>query len=422
MFVMQFRDAAEVVTYVTGKTRSTFYRELYGLRPEDPALRIESKEQWESLPFLTKTDLLAKSLTERSFIPLSEIDHLRVSSGTSGKGVLFSPRTHVRDMDYRLTYHNFENAFMAFTTPMMPHWHELFQKEHGHLPRVIAFDPANPSASVRLAQAAGVDGISVFIFHVTAIGEEMKRLDFAHQIRLLEVTGEMCTRAQFEYMRDTFPNATIVQSYNSSEVEDAHIGIPCRPITGEEPLAVYHPKHTHYLELIDPETGTVVEPRTGAEGDLAITAYPSEPSAFPLIRFRIGDTVRVVEEKCPHDTWSFTVLGRTEMDFLKIPGGVLRADEIERVLRTMPDEVSDRFEIHCSEKASANGPLLSPLLLVELRKSVNLSVLAARIAQAVRVSAQMTYADGVAQGRYAAIVCEGFQPSLSAKTKRILHS
>ncbi len=419
---MQFRDAAEVVTYVTGETRSIFYRELYGLRPENSALRIESKEQWEALPFLTKTDLLAKSLAERSFIPLSEIDHLRVSSGTSGKGVLFSPRTHVRNMDYRLKYHTFENAFMAFTTPMMPHWHELFQKEHGHLPRVIAYDPANPVASVRLAQSAGVDGMSVFIFHITAIGEEMKRLGFAQHIRLLEVTGEMCTRAQFEYMRDTFPHATIVQSYNSSEVEDAHIGIPCRPITGEEPLAVYHPKETHYLEIVNPETGALVEPKAGAEGDLAITAYPGEPSAFPLIRFRIGDTVRVVEEQCPHGSWSFTVLGRTEMDFLKIPGGVLRADEIERVLRTMPSEVSDRFEIYCSEKATSKGPLLSPLLRVELKKSTDLSALATRISQALRVSARMTYADGVAEGRYTAIICEAFQPALGAKTKRIIHS
>ena len=419
MVVMQFRDAAEIVTYVTGKTRSTFYRELYGLRPEDPALRIQSKEQWEALPFLTKADLLAKSLAERSFIPLSEIDHLRVSSGTSGKGALFSPRTHVRGMDYRLAYHTFENAFMAFTTPMMPHWHEMFQKEHGRLPRVIAYDPANPLASVRLAKSAGVDGMSVFIFHITAIGEEMKRLGCTDQIRFLEVTGEICTRAQFEYMRGTFPRATIVQSYNSSEIEDAHIGMPCRPMTGEEPLAVYHPKKTHYLELVDPESGTVVEPKVGAEGDLAITAYASEPSAFPLVRFRIGDTVRVVEDLCPHGSWSFTVLGRTEMDFLKIPGGVLRADEIERVLRTMPDEVSDRFEIHCPEKVGPHGPRLSPLLCIEPKRPVDLPDIARRISALLRVSPRMTYAEGVSDGRYGELICEEFLPSAAGKNKRI---
>ncbi len=416
---MQFKDAAEIVTYVTGEARSKFYRNLYGLRPEDSPLHIQSKEEWSALPFLTKADLLAKSLAERSFIPLSEVDHLRVSSGTSGKGVLFSPRTHVREMDYRLHYHNFKNAFMAFTTPMMPHWHAMFQKEHGCLPRIIAYDPANPSASVQLAKAAGIDGMSVFIFHITAIGEEMKRFGCANKIRLLEVTGEMCTRAQFEYMRETFPHATIIQSYNSSEVEDAHIGMPCRPMTGDEPLAVYHQKKTHYLELVDPETGALVEPKSDAEGDLAITAYPGEPSAFPLVRFRIGDTVRVVEENCPHGLWSFTVLGRTELDFLKIPGGLLRADEIERALRTMPEDVSDRFEIHCPEKAGRNGPLLTPLLRVELRREIPLHELARRIAKLIRVSPEMTYADGVADGRYAELTCEAFHPTVSAKTKRI---
>lgn len=419
MCVMQLEDAFELVSYVTGKAQSNFYRELYGLNPGDSPLHIQSREDWYSLPFLTKSDLLAKSLAERSFVPLPEIDHLRVSSGTSGKGVLFSPRTHVRDMDYRLAYHTFENAFMAFTTPMMPHWHEMFQKEHGRLPRVVAYDPANPSASVRLAKSAGIDGMSVFIFHITAIGEEMKRLECTDQIRFLEVTGEMCTQTQFEYMRETFPNATIVQSYNSSEIEDAHVGMPCRPITGEEPLAVYHSKNTHYLELVDSESGALVEPKSGAEGDLAITAYPGEPSAFPLIRFRIGDTVRVVEENCPHGSWSFTVLGRTEMDFLKIPGGILRADEIERVLRSMPDEVSDRFEIHCPEKIGPHGPLLSPLLRIELKKPADLSSMARRISALLRVSPRMTYAEGVSDGRYAELICEEFLPSAVGKNKRI---
>ncbi len=238
---------------------------------------------------------------------------------------------------------------------MMPHWHARFQETHGREPRVISFDPKQVQASVRLAHAAGADAMSVFVYHIPNIAKHMKYLGMNTQIRFIEVTGEICSRTQFEYMRETFPNATIVQSYNSSEVEDAHIGMPCKAMDGTEPLAVYHPKATHYLELVDPETGAAIEPVAGAEGDLLVTTYSEEPS-FPFIRFRIGDTVRVVESQCSHGSWSFTVLGRTEMDFLKIPGGILRADEITRVLRTVPEKTTDRFELHYQEFASLEGP------------------------------------------------------------------
>lgn len=417
---MQFEDAVKLVSHITSEGHSPFYRDLYGFKQGDPALSIQSKDEWSKLPFLTKTDLLARNLVDRSFIPLKEIDHLRVSSGTSGKGVLFSPRTHVRNMEYRLAYHTFDNAFMAYTTPLMPHWHEIFQREHGGSPVVISYDPKNPMASVRLAIDAGVDGMSVFIFHISTIGEEMKKLQYADKIIFIEVTGELCTRAQYEYIRTTFPNALILQSYNSSEVEDAHIGMPCRPMSESEPLAVYHQKESHYLELIDRETGALIEPTKGAEGDLIISAYPQNPAAFPLVRFRIGDTVKVVETRCPHGTWSFTVLGRTELDFLKIPGGVLRADEIERVLRTMQDTVTDRFEVVCSEHNTETGPKLNPILRVEVKSEVNLDDLAIQISDLIRVSSDMTYAQGVHRGRYAPLVCEAYTPSADGKAKRII--
>jgi phenylacetate-coenzyme A ligase PaaK-like adenylate-forming protein len=227
----------------------------------------------------------------------------------------------------------------------------------------------------------------------------------------------------YEYIRATFPNAVIVQSYNSSEVEDAHIGMPCKPMDGSEPLAVYHEKATHHLELLDPSTGNTLKPESGAEGDLLVTAYPGEPSSFPLVRFRIGDTVRVVEERCAHGSWSFTVLGRTDMDFLKIPGGVLRADEIERVLRTMPEIVTDRFELHCTETGSPHGPRIAPVLMVEpLSEAADVAALAAPLAELIRVSPQMSYADGVRAGRYASLRCEPLKSPRSGKTKRMVRS
>lgn len=418
--MLKFEELQSLVAMCTSPERPSPYRTLYGIQPNQPARQIVSRAEWEALPFMTKDLMIATPFEERLFAARSAVDHVRATSGTSGKPPLFCPRTHVRGMDYRFDLHDFKNAFLAFTVPLMPHWHEKFMEEHGCMPRVVVHDPKNTAASVRIAKAAGVDGISVFVYHIITIGEEMKKVGMNGNIRLLEVTGETCSRMQFEYMRATFPNAKIVQSYNSSEVEDAHIGMPCHPMTGEDPLAVYHGKKTHLLELIDPDTGAVVAPTAGAEGDLLITAYPGEPSVFPLIRYRIGDTVRIVEDNCPHGTWSFTVLGRTEMDFVKISGGVLRADEVARVLRLYPGLVSDRFELHCTERNTPQGPLIEPVLYIEVKRDIDMDSFAADVSRTLRVAPEYSYDQGVSSGRYLPLTCKLLTPISGSKNKRIV--
>ena len=417
--MLSFEDLGALVERCT-KPAHGFYRRLYRLSPETASVHPQSWVQWRALPLLIKDDLIAAPFSERSYLPPSGIDHVRTSSGTSGKGPLFSPRTPLRGMEYRLDYHDFKKPILAYGVPAMPHWHEQFQRAQGALARVIAFDPAHPAACARLARIAGIDALSLFAFHITLIAPHLVAEGIAENIRFIEISGEACTKKLFEFMRETFPNATIIPFYGSREVEDSPIGMPCRAITGEEPLSLYHSKESQYLELIDPDTGVSIEPEPGVEGELIITAYPGEPSAFPMIRFRTGDIVRVIEKNCArHHSWSFTVLGRSGMDFLKLPGGVLRVDEIERVLRSMPRRVSDRFELHCYESASPRGPLFKPVLHVEARDP-DLIQLAADIAHQIRVAPEFTYADGTVQGRYEALSCEILSPSAGSKTKRIV--
>lgn len=419
--MLALEDLQSLVTKCTDPFREGFYRRVYGMQPYEPALSISSMDAWLGIRLITKDDLIAQPLSIRSHIPLSEIDHLRTSSGTSGKPPLFSPRTPLRSMEYRFAYHDFKKPILSYSVPAMPHWHEQVQKSHGIQPRVIAFDPKHAAASVRLARIAGVDSISLFAFHIPLVAEHFVREGANNTIRFIEIAGEACTRFLFEFMRSTFPNAVIVPFYGSSEVEDCPMGMPCRPITGEEPLSLYHGKESHYLELIDPDTLSHIEPKAEAEGELVITAYPGEPASFPLLRYRSGDMVRVVDEQCPvHGTWSFTILGRTAMDFLKVPGGVIRADEIERVLRSISERVTDRFELHCFEKQTSRGPQLVPVLHVEPKGEVNFESLAEEIAGALRVAPHTTYADGVASGRYAPLTCETLKTGLSGKVHRVV--
>lgn len=418
---MRHEQLYKLLAKVTEPSGPQFYRKLYGLGANTEAMHIHSMEQWGALPFLQKEDLLAKPLRERAFISLSQIDHLRPSSGTSGKGVLFSPRTPLRGMDYRLKYHDFKHPILAYTVPAMPHWHEHFAHTHGAHIQSVVFDPKHSSASVKIARDAGVDSMSLFAFHIPLVGEHMKREGIASRIRFIEIAGESCTRSLFKYMRETFPNATILPFYGSSEVEDSPIGMPCRPITGEEPLSIYHGKESHYIELRDTESGLFVTPTAGAEGELVITAHPGDPSSFPLLRFRTGDMVRVVEECCQeHKNWSFTILGRSEMDFVKILGGVLRVDEVERVLHEAHGRVSDHFEMHHFLRETPEGPKTQVVLHVEPVSQTNLDALAEFVSERVRISPVRRYADGVRSGMYLPLVCIELEGSRThGKTKRM---
>lgn len=386
--MLNFNDLQKLVDYVSGaRAKSNFYRNLY--QKTFPTI---SKDEWLSLPFVTKETLLAMPLWERSFVPLSKLDHVRTSSGTSGKPPLFSPRTLLRHTEYRLLYHDFKKPILAYLVPAMPHWHEEAQRSLGVSPHVISFDPTTPQASARLAALAHADSMSLFAFHIPLVGPHLKREGVGENFKFIEICGEACTQALLSYMRETFPNATIIPFYGSSEVEDSPMGVPCRAITGEEPLSLYHAKSSHYHELIDPETLEVLVPTAGVEGELVVTAYPGEPCAFPLLRYRTGDMAKVVDTTCTtHGVWSFTLIGRSELDFVKVQGGVLRADEIERVLRMFATEVTDTFTLVAGQDFE---------LKVEAKAGVDLNALARKIESELRIGPKVTYAQGVVEGRF----------------------
>lgn len=419
---MTFEDLQNLVARCTAPHGAPFYRRAYGMSSDEPAKEIRDWNDWLALPFVSKDTMLATPFEERIFEPIARIDHLRASSGTSGKPPLFSPRTFLRHMEYRTEYHDFKNAILAYGVPAAPYWHEHFQATLGHRPQVIVFDPKNPAASVRLARIADVDSISTFAFHIRLIGEAMLRENMNEHIRFIEICGEACTQALLSYMRETFPNATVVPFYGASEIEDSPMGMPCRPITGEEPLALYHAKPSQYHEVVDPETDAVITPQSGVEGELIVSAYPGDPAAFPLIRYRTGDMIRVIDAACPtHRRWSFTVLGRVQMDFLKISGGVLRADETERVVRLFPERLAGRFELHRYERETPDGPKTQVELHVELNGPLNLEMLARDIATNLRVNPSRTYAQGVADGLYLPLTCVALAPvTTSGKTKRLI--
>ena len=410
---------SSIVEYCTRPGGSSLYRDLYGLKPGVPFHKVSSWEGWRALPFITKEILLREPIWKRAFVAQAEGDTIYATSGTTGSPPLFTPRNEgARGTSYRTHFHDFKKPLLASFLPH--HRNEAFMNSISSKAQVIALDPGNIKASVHLAKSAGVESIAVQSYLIHAVAQELSRVGIAQSIKYVETGGEVSTKAFIGFLRGTFPNATIVSQYGASEVEGSTIAIVCRPLEEKNLPEAFHANENIYIELIDPETLEVIEkPEAGVEGELVITSYIGEGAAFPMIRYRIGDRARVVEGACKeHGAWSFTVLGRMELDSIKISGGVLRADEVERVLRLFDEQVSDEFVLHCIEKTTPKGPLIQVVLYVVLRgTTLPLEALAKKIEAELHVGPAITYAQGVSKGLYLPLLCRPLSPNTEHKKR-----
>lgn len=377
--------------------------------------QIDSWDAWREVPLISKEDILSLPFESRSLSPIRESDWIGASSGTSGTPPLFLPRSHVKGFEYRWSS-GYGRSLLSSIGP--PHRQEIFFEEHGEEPRVVCLDPKRIEGSVRLAKAAGVDSMFVFPFLIAQVGEAMGQIGTCSNIRFIELGGEVPTLALLQYIEKTFPNARISGQYGAADIEASPIAYTCQPMTTQNVDALYHAWGDVYFELIDPDTTTPQRWAHGSEGELVVSASAEGPYAFPLLRYRLGDLVRVGAPCEAHGEWTFTILGRAQLDTLKIVGGILRADEITRVLKKHKD-ITDVFELHHFLRQTAAGPKSEFRLDIEPRGSVDLSALALDLAREIRVAPSFALADGIRQGLYLPLQC-GILAQSASKRKRIV--
>lgn len=396
---------------------SVFYRDIYRMREGAAALTIQSWEEWQKLPFVTKKDLTEAPLQKRSFIPFSKVDSLMASSGTSGGAPMFTARAQLRGVIHSGPYAQYASSvggwLLAFPSPA----HSTISMS-GYKVRVVTFDPLEPAASIRLIRTAGVENIMTSPGTLPKVAALLREERMHLNIRFINIVGGFCTRSLHTFIRETFPGAAVVVDYGSSEVGHFAISQPDNTRTQD----VFETLPGSFAELIDSDTRVPLEPAKDTEGDIVLTVYPGEPFAFPMIRYRVGDRVRVVERwgSGPTD-WSFEVLGRSDTDFVKIEGGMLRADEVERVLLEMNERVEDTFSLHVSEEAGSGTLRTKAVLYVRTKRSLSMEHLAEDIARMLQVGPATTYADGTMRGYYLPLECKELpRESGTQKHKRII--
>ena len=171
-----------------------------------------------------------------------------------------------------------------------------------------------PTYALRMAEVAESEGIDIA----------------TSPVRALIVAGEpggcvMATRARME----SAWGARVFDHTGMTEIGS------CSFECVEAPGGVHVIESEFIAEVIDPETGGAVA--DGSIGELVLTNLGRVGS--PLIRYRTGDQVRMVRERCACGRWfarlAGGILGRTD-DMLLIRGNNVFPTAIEEVVRGFP--------------------------------------------------------------------------------------
>ncbi len=385
---------------------SSFYRDFYAGRV---ARAPENVHDWTSLPLLTKADIAAVSYKKRIFINPEEVDIVRLTSGTTS-APLPIPRIKMPYTDAERLFMPVD-CYMGFLLP-----HRVYDNYTRPGARFIGGDPARLRESAGLASKMSIEGIGGLPSTLIAFAEPLAAVYDINRIRHLCFNGDICTKLQRRALTRLYPSArSMVSSYGSSETQGL-CGISIDHATSANVL-LGHPL-VHY-EIID-EHGNALE-GTSDEGELVVsTLYAG--MAFPLIRYRTGDKVRMIERGGEQTV--FAIQGRAITERVRFSVGTILVAEIERVLSEIAKGVVVDFEATATEVLVDGSPCfsLSITLLVPTLSAKTLDPNIARVLEReLHVSEQRTYADAVERGACVPLLCtiEGLEYGMGRKPRRL---
>lgn len=397
----KYDEAVQVLQKVIESPLSDFYRDFYRGTPIALGEYPNTKQEWERVPTLTKADLMRVPLHKRLFVPMADIESIVTTSGTTGAGLLATPRLaqHLPPGtpppvggSVVLSFHYFLHITQSLLAPGA---------------RIIAGDRLAPEQSATLAKAAGADALVGPVSVLLACAPAFTRAGVAGSIRHMLLVSERCTALQEELLRKHYPHATIVANYGMTEtgiIALCPFGAPGAP-------KIHHALPHYVVELVD-EHGTA-QHAPGSVGEITITTLG--PAACPLVRYRTGDIGKRVATD--NGQVAFEFVSRANEGSVRIPGGTIFLLELERALRTVLGEPAD-FEATVDEVPAPGGP--KPALVITLIGSSphDLGRTAAELAGALRVNGARTYHDGVVAGLYAPLFCKTEDAHASLGRKR----
>ena len=349
---------------------------------------LNSKEDFEKLPFTDKNDL-------RNCYPLgiqacSEEDIIRIhsSSGTTGIPVII-PYTK-KDVDdwtemFKRCYETagVGNLDRVQITPGYGLWTAGISFQAGAEAAgamAIPMGPGNTDKQIQMMMDLKSTVLCSTSSYALLLAEKIEEMGIKNKIHLKKglIGSEQWGKKMRNRIEKTL-GAKLYDIYGLTEIYGPGIAISC-----DENCGMHYWDDYFYFEIIDPNTGEVLP--EGEFGELVITTLEKEGA--PLIRYRTHDLTRIIPGKCKcgmsHPRID-TLKGRTD-EMFKVKGVNMYPKQVEEVLAEI-DEVSSEYQImidHLNGKdiltlyfEMENGESVEKVerkVFVEFKKKIGISI------------------------------------------------
>ena len=390
-----------------------FYLKVFkdaGLHPDD----IKTLEDVRKIPFTNKSDLRDGYPFGFLAVPMNQVNRIHTTSGTTGKPTVVAYTKHDLDAWAELLARNFtmvglkagdifQNAanYALFTGGLGIH---MGAEKIGAA--VIPSGTGNSKRQIEMIEDFQVTALHCtpsYAMHLTEVAEEMHA-----DLSSLKV-GCFGAEAWSENTRRDLEQRLGVKAYDSygmSELFGPGVAFECEEQNG---LHIWH--DSYLVEIIDPETGEVLEP--GNKGELVVTPLVKE--AMPLLRYRTRDITMLMEDPCPcgRGLKLGRFFGRSD-DMLTIRGINVFPSQIEHVLKSIP-EVGDQFMVYIDRGASH-------LDEITINVEMNREFFSGELSDFIRIQNKIvkTLQDTITVRAHIELVEPGSLPRFEGKAKRVI--
>jgi phenylacetate-CoA ligase len=321
-----------------------------GLAPEE----VQSLDDLLRFPFTTKDDLREGYPYQMFAVPLREIVRIHASSGTTGRPTVCGYTK--RDLQSwaelvariltagGVTRNDVVQIFFGYGIFTGAFGHHYGAEEIGA--SVIPASAGGTERQIQLMQDFRTTALVGTPSYALYIAETMDEMN-VHPEQLSLRVGLFGAEPWSERMREAIESKlhiTASDNYGLSEIIGPGVSGECEHRTG------LHINEDHFLvEIIDPQTGEVLEP--GQEGELVITTLTKE--AMPLLRYRTRDLTRLDYQPCPcgRTTARMARVHRRTDDMIIYRGVNIYPSQVEAILAEV-EGTEPHFQIVLERKGA----------------------------------------------------------------------
>jgi len=316
-----------------------FYKKSFDEAGFDP-YSVETFEDLQKAPFVTKQDLRDNYPYGMFAVPLSEVREIHMSSGTTGIATVGGYTQHDLDFWGECFARGIEYAnggaddvvhvcygYGLFTGGLGAHYGGLSSGA-----TVIPMSAGNTERQIRVLREMGSTILCCtpsYAMHIADTAIEMG-LDPTKDFHLRAgIHGAEPFSDNFRADLEKKLNYKVLDVYGLTETMGPGVAIECWEQEG------LHLAEDHFFaEIINPETGEVLP--DGEWGELVLTTIDREAS--PVVRYRTRDITRIIPGTCKCGRTHRRIdrlHGRTD-DMLIIRGVNVFPSQVEDVMKTVP--------------------------------------------------------------------------------------